>query len=292
MTQGFYRQLDVPPSANTEDVRAAYRRLVAQMVRRRKTLVEQGGDTAALDLTRAQADEAWAVLSDPARRRRYDAMLAVGEDVTGAEDLWDKASGAVVSPPLAAAADLLATTTRLQVGKLPESPGTPQRQPAPSFPAAEDPPTEPTESMAPPYSPETTDLSLSASAPLPTPTPSLAERAPPPIVVAPSLTLLSTETPRPTIGRAVSGEDMARLVDQMGYTGALLRAAREARGIELEDLSDNTRISEHYLRALENDDHGDLPSATFVRGYVREISRNLGLDAESVVAGYMARFSP
>ena len=34
-----------------------------------------------------------------------------------------------------------------------------------------------------------------------------------------------------------------------------------------------------------------LPSATFVRGYVREMARLLGLHEEQVVTGYMRRFS-
>ena len=67
---GFYEQLGVDAQASAGQIRAAYGQSVAKLVRRRKALVEQGGDTASLDLARAQLDEAWAVLSDPVRRRR------------------------------------------------------------------------------------------------------------------------------------------------------------------------------------------------------------------------------
>ena len=69
MTRGFYDQIGVPFDADLDQIRAAYGRSVAQILRRREATVGQGGDTAALDLTRVQIDEAWEILSDPARRR-------------------------------------------------------------------------------------------------------------------------------------------------------------------------------------------------------------------------------
>jgi cytoskeleton protein RodZ len=74
-----------------------------------------------------------------------------------------------------------------------------------------------------------------------------------------------------------------------GYSGGLLRAVREAKGITLQEVADSTRISVRYLEAIEGDAHDRLPSATFVKGYVREVSRLLKLDEESVVTGYMRR---
>ena len=91
--------------------------------------------------------------------------------------------------------------------------------------------------------------------------------------------------------RAISAEDIARLIQQNGYSGGLLRAVREARGLALQEVADTTRISVKYLEAVEADQRDQLPSATFVRGYVREMARLLELDVESVVAGYMLRFT-
>ena len=81
MTQGFYEQLGVDPAASVAEIRTSYARVVAQLVRRRKAVVEQGGDTSPLDLARSQADEAWRVQND-----RYNGGLASYLDVLSAED--------------------------------------------------------------------------------------------------------------------------------------------------------------------------------------------------------------
>ncbi len=124
MTQGFYEQLGVELGASAGQIRQAFTAAVARLQKRRKALVEQGGDTAALDLARAQLDEAMAVLSDPLRRRRYDAMLSWGHSPptdasgrrTGDPDaLWRHVSDALVHPAAAAAVRLLRATTQLGV---------------------------------------------------------------------------------------------------------------------------------------------------------------------------------
>jgi hypothetical protein len=104
---------------------------------------------------------------------------------------------------------------------------------------------------------------------------------------ASSVILLPAEAPR---HRNLSSEEVARLVDVHGYTGALLKSAREARDIALQEMADKTRISVKYLDAIEGDDFDVLPSATFVRGYVREMARMLKIDETSMVTGYMRRF--
>ena len=94
MTQGFYEQLGVDPSAGRVALQEAYTRVVAQLVRRRKAVVDQGGDTSRLDLARAQVDEAWSVLSDPQRRRRYDALVGLSERgmPSDPDALWEQSA--------------------------------------------------------------------------------------------------------------------------------------------------------------------------------------------------------
>ena len=52
----------------------------------------------------------------------------------------------------------------------------------------------------------------------------------------------------------------------------------------------NRRLSIRYLSAIEEDEHDVLPSATFVRGYIREMARVLAIDEDSTVSGYMNRY--
>lgn len=65
--------------------------------------------------------------------------------------------------------------------------------------------------------------------------------------------------------------------------GAALKAAREFRGLSLEDVADSTRIRRSYLAAIEEMRLEDLPSRPFTIGYVRAYAKALGLDSEAAV---------
>jgi flagellar biosynthesis protein FlhG len=73
-------------------------------------------------------------------------------------------------------------------------------------------------------------------------------------------------------------------------TGELLRKLRQTRGIELGDISQRTKISERYLRAIEDERFADMPAAVYVRGYVMEYARALRMDAHRVTESYLARY--
>jgi cytoskeletal protein RodZ len=68
--------------------------------------------------------------------------------------------------------------------------------------------------------------------------------------------------------------------------GEHLRRERELRGIRLEEICAGTRISMHFLEALESGNWNELPGGVFRRGFIRSVSRFLGLDEESMVAEY------
>jgi hypothetical protein len=308
MTQGFYEQLGVDPAASAADVRAAYGRVIAQLSRRRKAIVEQGGDPSLLDVARSQADEAWSVLQDPARRRKYDAMRALMHDgwSTDPNEVWRRASGALVHPAAGAAAELLRVVTTLKVGALPPVPQAPgakgKRNAEDEKTVTQTAPTAVPRATAtnlrrvpPPVEPEEEeyeDDELVEVSDRVVPMPGRAESPPTaglkvvngspsaaPVVVMPS-------TPRK---KTLSAEDLVRLLDRHGWGGAYLAAVRAAKGLSVQEMSDTTRISVKYLEAIEGDRHDSLPSSTFVRGYVREMARMLGLDEEAAVAGYMRK---
>ncbi len=73
-------------------------------------------------------------------------------------------------------------------------------------------------------------------------------------------------------------------------TGAFLRKVREIRGLELGDISQRTKISERYLRALEEEQFAEMPAAVYVRGYVTEYARALRLDPQRSAESYLARY--
>jgi cytoskeleton protein RodZ len=70
--------------------------------------------------------------------------------------------------------------------------------------------------------------------------------------------------------------------------GAALKAAREFRGLSIEDISDATRVRQVYLAAIEDMRLEDLPSRPFVIGYLRAYAKALGVDDEVVIARFRA----
>lgn len=74
------------------------------------------------------------------------------------------------------------------------------------------------------------------------------------------------------------------------WDGALLRKVREYKKIPLDKLAERTKIKAWYLNAVENMDPANLPAPVFVRGYVVQISKELGLSERAVADSYMKSF--
>lgn len=68
--------------------------------------------------------------------------------------------------------------------------------------------------------------------------------------------------------------------------GARLRAAREARGLSLEEVAARTRVPARHLAAIE-EGAGDLPAAAYAAGFVRAYARLVGLDGGALARSYL-----
>src|SRR3954452_17186132 len=62
--------------------------------------------------------------------------------------------------------------------------------------------------------------------------------------------------------------------------------------LDITDVEAQTKIRAKYLRALENEDFGMLPGATFVKSFLRTYAEFLGLDPHLLVEEYRARHDP
>lgn len=69
--------------------------------------------------------------------------------------------------------------------------------------------------------------------------------------------------------------------------GLWLRRQREMREVPLREVADVTKISLRYLEALEQDRFDVLPAPVFAKGFLREYSRYVGLDADEVVNSFL-----
>ncbi len=75
-------------------------------------------------------------------------------------------------------------------------------------------------------------------------------------------------------------------------SGPGLRRAREARGLSLRQISNVTKIGIRFLEYIEADRHEFLPAPVYLRGFLSEYARLVGLDARRVVETYLARMKP
>lgn len=68
--------------------------------------------------------------------------------------------------------------------------------------------------------------------------------------------------------------------------GEQLRLAREARGITLKQISEQTRISTQYLEAIEKDEYKKLPGGIFNRSFIKAYARSVGFDESEAIEAY------
>jgi cytoskeleton protein RodZ len=66
--------------------------------------------------------------------------------------------------------------------------------------------------------------------------------------------------------------------------GAMLRAAREKRGLHIAALAASIKVTPRKLEALESDRYDELPDLTFTRALAQTMCRVLKIDAEPVLA--------
>ncbi|HEY0544239.1 MAG TPA: RodZ domain-containing protein [Pyrinomonadaceae bacterium] len=68
--------------------------------------------------------------------------------------------------------------------------------------------------------------------------------------------------------------------------GEQLRLAREARGISLREISEQTRISTRYLEAIESGDLKRLPGGIFNRSFIKAYAKYVGYDEKEALEAY------
>jgi cytoskeleton protein RodZ len=68
--------------------------------------------------------------------------------------------------------------------------------------------------------------------------------------------------------------------------GERFRAAREARGLSLSDVSDQIRIRTVYLAAIEDENWNTIGAPVYIRGFIRTYARFLGIEPEEAVAAF------
>lgn len=68
--------------------------------------------------------------------------------------------------------------------------------------------------------------------------------------------------------------------------GAALREARESAGLTIEEVAEKLHLLQSVVSSLEKNCYSRIRGDTFVRGYLRNYARLLGIDGDEVVGSY------
>jgi cytoskeletal protein RodZ len=71
-----------------------------------------------------------------------------------------------------------------------------------------------------------------------------------------------------------------------------LEQIRKRKGVSLEAITDKTKISSRFLRAIEAEEFEKLPGGVFNTSYIRQYASSIGFAEDKLLALYNARMEP
>ena len=96
------------------------------------------------------------------------------------------------------------------------------------------------------------------------------------------------ETPVPVVMRTPVPTRIVDVPPGTIVNGELLRQARVAQGLTVARLAERTRIGSSHIESIEADRLDRLPAMVYLRGMLMSVAREIGLDPQQVVKGYVA----
>jgi transcriptional regulator with XRE-family HTH domain len=85
-------------------------------------------------------------------------------------------------------------------------------------------------------------------------------------------------------------KDESVLVERRAAFSARLRAARESKGVSLQQIAASSKINVSLLKGLERGDVARWPKGLYRRSYLRDYLRAVGLPVETTVADFVRLF--
>lgn len=95
---------------------------------------------------------------------------------------------------------------------------------------------------------------------------------------------MTSGVPDPTLDAAGGQQPAIDLTDSAPGFGSRLRAAREARGLDLESCGHAMHLPVRVLRQIESDDRQGIDYQVYLTGYIRKYGRHLGVDDAEIDA--------
>jgi flagellar biosynthesis protein FlhG len=114
----------------------------------------------------------------------------------------------------------------------------------------------------------------------------------PPVLPFPPLPTLRAEPLVEALAEPFDDGPPAPVVLPDPVTGSDLKKYREARGIRLRDIADASKVGVRYLEYIEGDRHGLLPAPVYLRGFLQEYAKAVGLEPRRTADSYLSRVKP
>ena len=258
--QTCYEMLGVDSAAEPQEIIAAYTR-ARNLYRADSLPLYTLLDGAQLDAVRRAVESAYRTLSDELTRAEYDRSLIASGMLSPDAARKPSAPRSSPAPPIAPSAE--------------EEPEQAARSTSESASAeAEQDPQE--SETAPPPVHEEEEEEAEREAPLQG---GVIEPAPMPAALLPPLPPPFEEKEKEKIPPAA-------------FDGRGLRAFRESRGISLDTIARETKISAGKWRDIEENRYSQLPARVYLKGFLKEDARILGLDPDAVSEDYLRRIAP
>lgn len=68
--------------------------------------------------------------------------------------------------------------------------------------------------------------------------------------------------------------------------GALLKQLRNKKNISIQEVASQLRLDPRIIIALEEDDYDIFPADTYIRGYLRNYAKLIGIDGDEIISAY------
>ena len=76
------------------------------------------------------------------------------------------------------------------------------------------------------------------------------------------------------------------LIKSQPKAGAILRQLRDKKNLSVPEVASQMRLDPRIIEALEKDDYGSFPADTYIRGYLRNYAKLLGIDGDEIISVY------
>ena len=262
MAHDFYDILNITSKASTEDIQNAFRLQTAKLVKRLRVAEEKNADTTIIRDKFKRLRAAKNILVNPMRRKSYDVFReSIEHGIPSDIDVfWSTLKPSMIEPKLSAALKVLQQFTQLPISNLSivgQAPRILQHE-----------------------STTIPKIDVIKRKPTTSKTKSKPQAA----------QVRTTPLPTQPITGPFTNAQLEELASRIGYGGRFIKTVREHLNISLEGIHKKTHIPIKYLQAIESDSFKQLPSTTFVKGYIQNISKILRIDHMPIVSEYMTLF--